>query len=247
MSEALGLENVVVGEGAFRLGPISLEVEPGRTLAVVGPNGAGKSSLLRALAGLRRPRSGRVHRPGPAAWLPPPGEVQTALDVLTVVTLGRASRRPWAPDLSPADRAVARAALTDIGLADLADRPFDTLSSGQRQLALIARLTVQDAPVCLVDEPTALLDPVHSARVAAALSGLAQQGRTVVIATHDLALAARADRVLLLGPEPVELAPAEGLSPERLAQVFGAPVGVCPCCGHPAVMAAPDDTIGSRV
>lgn len=247
MTGILRLDDVVVGEAAFRLGPISLEVEPGRTLAVVGPNGAGKSSLLRALAGLRRPRSGRVHRPGPAAWLPPPGEVQTALDVLTVVTLGRAARRPWAPDLSPADRDAARAALIDIdiGLAELADRPFDTLSSGQRQLALIARLTVQDAPVCLVDEPTALLDPVHSARVAAALSGLAQQGRIVVIATHDLALAARADRLLLLGAEPVELAPQQALSPERLAQVFGAPVSVCSCCGQPAVMATPDDTIGS--
>ncbi len=245
MTGILRLEDVVVGEGTFRLGPISLEVEPGRTLAVVGPNGAGKSSLLRALAGLRRPRSGRIHRPGPAAWLPPPGEVQTALDVLTVVTLGRASRRPWAPDLLPVDRDAARAALIEIGLADLADRPFDTLSSGQRQLALIARLTVQDAPVCLVDEPTALLDPVHSARVAAALSGLAQQGRIVVIATHDLTLAARADRLLLLGAEPAELAPQEALSPARLVQVFGAPVNVCPCCGQPAVMATPDDTIGS--
>lgn len=253
--EALRLEGLVAGEGAFRIGPVSLEVAPGRSLAIVGPNGAGKSSLLRVLAGLRRPQAGRRYSPGPAAWLPPPGSVQSGLEVLTMVTLGRAARRPWAPALSAADRAAALEALFRLGIEGLADRSFDTLSSGQQQLVLMARLTVQDAAVCLVDEPTALLDPAHSARVVGALfdlaapSARAPAGRIVIFATHDLSLAARADRLLLLARPPVELDPREGLSPGRLEAVFGSSVAVCPCCGQPTPTTRdgrPGDTIGSR-
>ena len=118
-------------------------------------------------------------------------------------------------------------------MGDLADRPFDRLSSGQQQLVLIARLFVQDAPVCLLDEPLALLDPAHARAVEAAIRALASEGRVVIASTHHLPFAARADRVLALGPDGMEVAaPAEALAPERIRALFGVEVSGCPCCGQ---------------
>jgi len=229
----LRAQGLVVGRGAFRLGPLELDLPPGRRLAVLGPNGAGKSTLLRTLAGLQPAVGGVLSAPRPAALLPPPGEVEAAFPVRHMVALGRISHSPFAPWPSQADLAAAEAALDRLGVADLADRPFDRLSSGQRQLVLIARTVVQGGALVLADEPTATLDPAHAARVAGALDALAGDGAVVVIATHDLGLAARQDAVLLL-TAPARTGPsAQLLTPEALAALYGAPVATCPSCGRP--------------
>ncbi|MFN5618141.1 MAG: ATP-binding cassette domain-containing protein [Brevundimonas sp.] len=224
---------LVVGRGAFRLGPLELDLPPGRRLAVLGPNGAGKSTLLRTLAGLTPALDGTLSAPRPAALLPPPGEVEAAFPVRHMVALGRIGRSPFAPGPSRADLAAAEAALDRLGVADLADRPFDRLSSGQRQLVLIARTAAQGGALVLADEPTATLDPVHAARVAAARDALAGEGALVVIATHDLALAARQDAVLLLTDPPRTGPAGQILTPAALAALYGAPLAVCPGCGRP--------------
>lgn len=98
---------------------------------------------------------------------------------------------------------------------------------------LIARLFVQDAPFCLLDEPLALLDPAHAQAVEAAIRALAAEGRVVIASTHHLPFAARADRVLAIGPDGMEAAtPARALAPDRIRALFGVEVAGCPCCGQ---------------
>lgn len=229
----LTLEGLVAGRGPFRLPPLDLTVAPGEVLALIGPNGAGKTTLLKTLAGLLPPLSGAVVDMCAPAYLPPPGAVSAGFSALHLTALGRAHLRRWSPGLTPQDVDAARGALDRLEVGDLADRPFDRLSSGQQQLVLIARLFVQDAPVCLLDEPLALLDPAHARAVEAAIRALAGEGRVVIASTHHLPFAARADRVLALGPDGMEVGvPAEALAPDRIRALFGVEVSGCPCCGQ---------------
>jgi len=229
----LRLEELVAGRGPFRLPPLELTVAPGEVLALIGPNGAGKTTLLKTLAGLLPPLSGAIVDMGAPAYLPPPGAVSAGFSALHLTALGRAHLRRWSPGLTPEDVDAARRALDRLEVGDLADRPFDRLSSGQQQLVLIARLFVQDAPVCLLDEPLALLDPAHARAVEAAIRALASEGRVVIASTHHLPFAARAGRVLALGPDGMEVAaPAEALAPDRIRALFGVEVSDCPCCGQ---------------
>lgn len=230
----LRLEGLVAGRGkGFRLPPLDLTVEAGEVLALIGPNGAGKTTLLKTLAGLLPPLSGAIVDTGAPAYLPPPGAVSAGFSALHLTALGRARLRRWSPGLIPDDLDAARGALDRLEVGDLADRPFDRLSSGQQQLVLIARLFVQDAPVCLLDEPLALLDPAHAQAVEAAIRALAAEGRVVIASTHHLPFAARADRVLALGPDGMEIAaPGQALAQDRIRALFGVEVSGCPCCGQ---------------
>ena len=226
------LEGLVAGQKGFRLPPLDLATVPGEVLVLIGPNGAGKTTLLKTLAGLLPPLAGSVARPA-AAYLPPPGAVSAGFSALHLTALGRAGRRRWSPGLTADDFAAARNALDRLDVLDLADRPFDRLSSGQQQLVLIARLFVQDAPLCLLDEPLALLDPAHAQAVEAAIRALTAEGRVVIASTHHLPFAARADRVLAIGPDGMETAtPDRALAPDRIRALFGVEVSGCPCCGQ---------------
>jgi ABC-type cobalamin/Fe3+-siderophores transport system ATPase subunit len=229
----LRLEGLVAGRRGFRLPALDLTVESGEVLALIGPNGAGKTTLLKTLAGLLPPVSGSMIHVGAPAWLPPPGAVTAGFSALHLTALGRARLRRWSPGLTPDDLDAARGALDRLDVGELADRPFDRLSSGQQQLVLIARLFMQDAPVCLLDEPLALLDPAHAQAVEAAIRALAAEGRIVIASTHHLPFAARADGVLALGPDGIAAdAPAQALTPDRIRALFGVEVAGCPCCGQ---------------
>ena len=229
----LAAEDLVVGQSGFRAGPFRFRAEPGTRLALVGPNGGGKSTLLRALAGLTPPLAGRVAGGGQAALMPAPGTLAASFPAAHMVALGRAAQAGWSMRLEARHGRAAVAALDALGIAALADRPFDRLSSGQQQLVLLARLFVQDAPVCLLDEPAAMLDPAQEAKVAAAIDQLAAGGRVVVIATHDLRYARRCDQVVAVGPDPANGPPEAMLTPERLSRLYGTALRACPCCGQP--------------
>jgi zinc/manganese transport system ATP-binding protein len=179
---------------------------PGSLTAVVGPNGAGKTTLLRCLAGLHAAHSGRLDLGGlrrrDIGLLPQASVLDRAFPVTAgeVVSLGAWStmgifRR------APADLpARIEAALDRVGLAGFADRPVGALSAGQFQRVMFARLILQDAPVLLLDEPTAAVDTRTEADLLAQIRAWHAEGRTIVIVLHDL------DLVRSLCPETLMLA-----------------------------------------
>ncbi|UVF19689.1 ABC transporter ATP-binding protein [Microvirga terrae] len=215
---------------------IDLSPAPGRLTVIVGPNGAGKTTLLRALAGLTGPAEGdvvldgvslrRMHasdRARAIAYLPQGGFVAWPLPVAGVVALGRLPHGEKPDRLSPAGREAVASALRAVGLQGFADRPATALSGGERARALLARALATQAPVLLVDEPIAALDPRHQLVVLEILKAHARAGATVVAIMHDLTLAARfADDILLLHQGKTEAfgPPGAVLTGERLAAVF---------------------------
>lgn len=181
---------------------LSGEISALATTALVGPNGSGKSTLLGVLAGVIRPTAGTLRHFGgrPPAFVPQRGAVGDALPltVRQTVEMGRwGERGPWRR-LTRQDRAAVDSALDRLGIADLAARQLGELSGGQRQRALIAQGLAQESDLLLLDEPTTGLDPEARERTAALLTDLADDGVTVVHATHDLDAARSADACLLL-------------------------------------------------
>ncbi len=230
----LTLDSVVAGRAGFAVGPVDLVAPDGSFVALIGPNGGGKTTLLKTIAGLLPALSGNLRFDGGTpAFLPPPGALFVSLPTGHVVAMGRAARRGWSPVFSTSDLHAARHALEQLGIGDLASRAFDRLSSGQQQLALIARLLVQDARLCLLDEPTALLDPSHAADVERAIRTLTDAGRTVIASSHHLGLAARADQVVAIGASVRVGPPSELLQSAALSALYGTPVTLCACCHQP--------------
>ena len=215
---------------------LALAVAEGDRVAVVGPNGAGKTTLLRACAGLLAHGGtlelrGRAVRDWPArdraravALVRQQSDLAVEFTAAQVVALGRAPWLGWTERLADADRQRVAAALEAVGLTALAARPVTRLSGGEQQRVALAQALAQDAPLLLLDEPTAHLDVRHQLDLADRLVALSRQGRTVVAAVHDLALAARfATRIWVLsaGRLAADGPPAEVLTPGLLRGVFG--------------------------
>lgn len=192
---------------------VDVAIRAGRWTSIVGPNGAGKSTLLRALAGLvpaqgsvsllGRPLAQWPHRQRARtlAWLAQGGAVDAGADDLTVydvAMLGRLPYRGWLAPPSPADHAAVEAALRQTQAWEWRERAFGTLSGGERQRVLLARLLAVQAPVLLMDEPLANLDPPHQADWVALVRALVAQGSTVVSVLHDLTIALQADELMIV-------------------------------------------------
>ena len=164
--------------------------EPGSLTAIVGPNGAGKTTLLRAIAGLhpawRRADRGRRRPTGPAAA---GRRCSTARSRSVASTSSPSAMRapPARSGRSPAGRR-AEPALAAVGLGGFERRPVGTLSAGQFQRVLFARLMVQDAPVLLLDEPFNAVDARTEADLLALVQAWHRAGRTVIAVLHDLEL-----------------------------------------------------------
>lgn len=231
--------------GAARpaLRDVSLRVGWGQLYGIVGPNGSGKSTLLRVLLGSLPPDGGRAAFGGrpPGDWppralarrvgvVPQREEVAFPLRVRDFVAMGRYPHLgPWRAE-GEEDRAAVRAAMERCDVAGLADRPFATLSGGERQLARVARALAQEPDVLVLDEPAVSLDLRHEMEILGLLEGLvASEGVTVVLVTHHLNAAARsAHRLLLLedGRSRAEGAPAEVLTREAVERAWKWPVRV---------------------
>jgi cobalamin transport system ATP-binding protein len=210
---ALALQRVSVSLGGARvLDGLSSEVEPGEWVALIGPNGAGKTTALRAVAGLV-PYDGclrvfdrdagavaRKELARQVALVPQVPLIPGDITVREYVLLGRTPHLGYFGSEGRADHRAVDAALEQLDLVPFARRRLDTLSGGERQRATLARALAQDAPLLLLDEPTAALDMGRQQQVLEIVDRLrANRGLTVVSTMHDLTLAGQyADRLLLL-------------------------------------------------
>lgn len=167
-------------------------------VAIVGHNGSGKTTLFRVLTG-QLPYEGQVYvqeqelralrRPAAASllgYLPQRGPLDFAIEVRELVLMGRYRHHGLFSTYNSTDYALADTALQQVGITHLARRSFPELSGGEQQLVWLAQLSLQDAQVYLLDEPTQQLDVYYRRRVFELIHGWALAGRTVLCSTHDL-------------------------------------------------------------
>ncbi|MCS6764561.1 MAG: ABC transporter ATP-binding protein [Candidatus Protistobacter heckmanni] len=196
--------------GKFLLRALDWQVGPGECWAVVGRNGAGKSTLLRALAGLGDTTGGGVELAGRplhtvplaertrlCAYLPQGRADAFGYSALDTVLAARHQQQSGYWD-APEDIEAAMRCLRRLDVAELARRDVRSLSSGERQRVSIAALLAQDAPLLLLDEPAAALDLAHQIGLQRLTNALRNEGRGVVLVSHDLNLAAAAATHALL-------------------------------------------------
>ncbi|MCS7068192.1 MAG: ABC transporter ATP-binding protein [Meiothermus sp.] len=235
---------------------VSLKLQGPELVGLLGPNGAGKSSFLRLLYRMLRPHAGWVALEGRDLWQQRSAEVARRLAVvgqeavqepgfslLEMVLMGRTPHKGWLEADSALDLRIAREALARVGLSGYEERPFQSLSGGEKQRALIARALAQQAHILLLDEPTNHLDVRYQLEVLQLVRGLRIP---VVAALHDLNLAALfCDRLLLLseGRVVAEGRPEQVLTAERLRVVYGveALVEPHPRTGRPQVVLLPPE------
>ncbi|RYH00865.1 ABC transporter ATP-binding protein [Salipiger sp. IMCC34102] len=212
---------------------VSLSVAPGETLGLIGPNGSGKSSLLRLLAGLKRPQSGGVRINGQdiaqvsrkalsrqVAFVQQSAATDTNITVHDVVRLGRMPHRSALAGWSETDEAAVASALMRVDMTSRRAQPWQTLSGGERQRVHIARALAQTPQVMFLDEPTNHLDIHHQIEILRMVRDL---DLTSVIALHDLNLAAMfCDRIVVLEAGAVRACgtPTEVLTQTLLRDVF---------------------------
>lgn len=245
---------VVVRREKAVVSDVSLEIQLGEVVAVVGANGAGKSTLLRALTGLQSLHAGNVLLADVAlsnyerralakhiAYLPQDRTVHWDMTAERVVALGRLPHRTFMAGETFDDATAIADAMKRMDVMQFAQRPIATLSGGEQARVLIARALAQQAQFIIADEPTAGLDYVHTLQLCDELRHIASHGRAIVIAIHDLSIAARyADRIVILR-EGVCIAngpPAQVLSTRNLAAAFDVNAIVTEVDGLPVVLAA---------
>jgi iron complex transport system ATP-binding protein len=235
---ALAVSQLTAGYGsATVLHDLSFELSAGEMLAILGPNGAGKSTLLRVAAGSLRPFHGEIDLFGrPLASYPrrdlarvvatvaQENQVAFRFTVLEVVLMGRAPHLASFHLETDSDLAAAHAAMDRFELVNLAKRPINELSGGERKRAFLARALAQQPRVLLLDEPTVFLDLRHAADILGQFQQLCRENGLAVAATmHDLnAAASYSDRVLLLhnGTMVACGPPEEVLTAGNLEQVY---------------------------
>lgn len=218
--------------GTLAIGASSFRLPVGAITAVIGPNGSGKSTLLNLLAGLLRPTAGTLEMRGTVAGEPadPIAYVLQAtnvndtlpISVREVVTMGRYASRGLVGKLNADDRTAVRGAMEALGIADLARRSLHELSAGQRQRVFVAQGLAQDHRLLLLDEPLTGLDLVSTAAIERVIIDERNDGRTVVLTTHDVSQALAADWAVLMAGRVVAFGPPlEALSAENLALAYG--------------------------
>ncbi len=239
MSALLELDKVgVTLRATHAVKGVSLEVRAGEIIALLGPNGAGKTTLMRASLGLVPVEGARAlggadpakltnrERALRVAYLPQRPQSIWPISVEALVALGRFAHGAAPDRLSAKDQAVDDTAIEACGLNTLRARAMDEISGGEKARAHLARALAQHAPLLMLDEPTAGLDPAQSLALADILRAHAADGGAVVFSTHDIALAAStAHRVVLMheGRILAEGEPEKALTRDALEVAYDRP------------------------
>lgn len=242
MEPAVRAKGVTYRRGAAVLvDRVDLTADAGEILGIVGPNGAGKTTLLRILAGDLVPSTGfaQVKDIDPSratpqdlaqlrAYLSPKGVTENPFSVRDTVAMGRHPHRRAMINAQEHD-AMVESAMERTDVAHLAARAMSSLSTGELQRAGLARVIAQEAPILLLDEPTAALDIGHQEKLMQVLRSLAREGTAIIVILHDINLAAaHTDRIMLIsaGRAIATGPPEDVLTSERLSSVYGQPMEV---------------------
>jgi zinc/manganese transport system ATP-binding protein len=213
---------------------LSGRIEPGALLAVVGPNGAGKSTLLKGLIGELKPLGGRISGNIKAhagvAYVPQKDGIDLSypVSVFDLVAMGLWQRRGLFGAFGGNDTGRVSEALALVGLSGFERRAVGTLSGGQLQRALFARVSLQDAPVILLDEPFSAIDNATVNDLMALVRGWNGEGRTIVAVLHDLAVVRAhfpqtllmARQVIAWGDTALALSPANMARARAMTEAF---------------------------
>lgn len=237
MTALVRLDNVALGYPGHPpiLPPFDLEVPKGAFVGIVGPNGSGKTTLIKTLCGVLPPKSGTVEFPGgtpKVGYVPQQKQLDPLFPVsaLQVVNFGMLPSLALTARPSTGQSEQGRRLLADLGIEEVADRPFRDLSGGQRQRVLLARAMVCEPDFIALDEPTAALDAVAALQFRARLKELHTGERTIALISHDLARTASLADILVIMSRERQLVraglAAEIMTCEVLSEVFGADVHV---------------------
>jgi iron complex transport system ATP-binding protein len=227
-----------------QLSDVSFSVDEAEVCCLLGPNGAGKTTLLRCLLGLLRPERGTIRVAGfdtrrlsarrlarLVAYVPQSTSAPFPFSALDIAVMGRTPYLAVGTTPSATDRRVAMGQLQQLGIEHLAGRAFSKLSGGERQLTLLARALVQEAPVLVFDEPTAALDYGNEVRILQVVAELGRAGRAVLMTTHQPAHAlAHAGRAVLLrdGAVLANGKPRDVVTGPALSDLYETAIGVVP-------------------
>ena len=210
--------------GRAAITEVEFEADAGQIIAVLGPNGGWKTTLFRALLGQIAWRTGSIERSREIAYVPQTerSRLDFPVNAFDVALMGTyPGRRPW-KRVGKAERARASLALEQVGLADQAGVRFGELSGGQRQRVLIARALARDAGLLLLDEPLTGVDERSSREILEIMGSLRDEGRTLLVAQHDVRQARQFDAVVCINRRQVAFGtPASALIPSVLEATYG--------------------------
>ena len=246
-------------DGPFVLDGLDLHVERGELVGIIGPNGCGKTTLLRLISGTLEPAAGAIHLFGQrlddlprrrracmVSVVPQEARVVFDFTVREIVLMGRSPHLGLLGIESEDDRHIAEESLRATDTAYLGDARLAELSGGEKQRVLVARALAQQAPLMLLDEPTAYLDIRHRLDLYRLVERLrAERSLTVVVVSHDIHLAARfCPRLVMLhrGRVAADGPPAQVITRENLRRVYEADVRILedPVSGAPLVVPGPE-------
>ena len=229
MNKALSVENLGFYYQAekFLFQQLNFDLNKGDILAILGQNGCGKSTLLDLLLGIHRPIQGKIEVYQSIGFVPQFFSSPFAYSVLDIVLMGRSTHINTFAKPKPHDYQIAMQALDYLNLTHLANREFDSLSGGQRQLILIARAIASECKLMLLDEPTSALDLANQNTVLSLLQQLVKEHKlTIMFTTHQPNHAvAVANKVLLMNKQNVLFGLTDDvLTAENLTQLFYLPM-----------------------